>query len=84
MQQQNYHRSITANVTPRQAFAFINHISEWWTQNFEGSSQTLNDVWTVRFGETFVTAKVIESVSYKKIVWQVTDCYLHWLNDKKE
>jgi len=38
----------------------------------------------VRFGETFVTFKVTESVPNEKIVWQVTDCYLPWLKDKTE
>ena len=84
MKQQNYQCSITVNVAAKQAFECITHISDWWTANFEGTSQKLNDVWTVHFGETFVKAKVVEMVPYKKIAWQVIDCYLHWLNDKKE
>jgi len=84
MKQQNYLCSITVNVAAKQAFECITHISDWWTANFEGISQKLNDVWTVHFGETFVKAKVVEMVPYKKIAWQVIDCYLHWLNDKKE
>ena len=28
--------------------------------------------------------KVIEFIPNKKVVWQVTDCYLPWLNDKTE
>jgi len=84
MKQQNYQCSISANVTAQYAFECITHISEWWTANFESSSQKLNDVWTVYFGETFVTAKVVEMSPYKQIVWEVIDCYLHWLNAKTE
>ncbi len=28
--------------------------------------------------------KITESIPGKKIAWHVTDCYLHWLNDKTE
>ena len=84
MKKQNYHCSITANVSVKEAIENINHVSAWWTENFEGHSEKLNDIFTVRFGETFVTFKVIEVIAGKKIVWQVTDCYLHWLKDKKE
>lgn len=84
MKQQNYQCSITANVSAQQAFDCITHVDEWWTENFEGSTKKLGDVWTVRFGETFVTSKVVAMIAGKKITWQVIDCYLHWLNDKKE
>lgn len=81
---EDYHSAITATVTDEEAFESINQVWKWWTTKFEGSSQKLNDVFTVRFGETFVTFKVVESVLPKKIRWLVTDCYLHWLKDKKE
>lgn len=41
-------------------------------------------VFTVRFGETFVTAKLTEVVKNKKILWHITDCNLHWIENKKE
>jgi hypothetical protein len=84
MNQQNYHCSITANVTAKEAFEGINNVSEWWTKNLEGASQNLDDVFTVRFGKTFVTFKIVEAVPDKKVVWECTDCYLDWLNDKTE
>ena len=85
MNQQNYQSSITANVTPTEAFDGIGRVNEWWAKNIEGSAEKLNDVFTVRFpGETFVTFKVSESVRGEKIAWQVTDCYLPWLKDKTE
>ena len=54
------------------------------TKVFEGNSEKTGDVFTVRFGETFITIKVVELIPDKKIVWQVIDCYKHWLKDKKE
>ena len=84
MKQQNYQCSIAANFTPGDAFDGINQVNEWWAKNFEGSSKKLNDIFTVRFGETFVTFIVTESIFGKKIAWLVTDCYLPWLQDKTE
>lgn len=81
---QDYRSSITANITPKEAFEIITRVSEWWTANLEGSSKKPGDIFTTRFGETFTTFKIVEAVPYKKIVWLVTDCHLHWLKDKKE
>jgi hypothetical protein len=84
MDQQNYQSSIAADFTPREAFEAIGRVNEWWTRSFEGSAEKFNDIFTVRFGETFVTFKVTESVPNEKIVWRVIDCYLPWLKDKTE
>jgi hypothetical protein len=84
MKKQDYKASITVNATAQEVFKSINSVSDWWTTNFEGNSEKLNDVFTVRFGETFITVKVVELIPYKKILWQVVDCYKHWLKDKKE
>jgi hypothetical protein len=84
MNQQNYQCSIAAEFTPGEAFDGINRVSEWWAKNIEGSTKKLNDVFTVHFGETFVTFEITESVPNKKVVWHVTDCYLPWLKDKTE
>lgn len=81
---QNYHSSITVHNTAKEAFESITRVSEWWATNFEGASQKLNDIFTVHFGKTFVTFKIIEVVPDKKIVWKVEDCYLDWLKDTKE
>jgi hypothetical protein len=82
--QQNYHASITVNASPKKAFEKICEVSDWWTPNFEGSAKRLNDVFTVRFGETIVTFKIVDFIPNEIIVWLVTDSYLHWLSDKSE
>jgi hypothetical protein len=84
MKKQDYHTNITVNATAHEAFESINSVSQWWTENLEGSSQKLNDEFTVRFGETFVTVKIVELLPDRKIVWHVIDCNKPWLKDKKE
>lgn len=84
MKIQNYQASITVPVTAREAIEKISRLPAWWASNFEGSAQRLDDVFTVRFGETWVTFKVVESVADKRIEWEIVDCFLHWLADKTE
>jgi len=84
MKQQDYHTSMIVDATAHEAFSYINSVTKWWTENLEGSSQKLNDEFTIRFEETWKTFKIIEFVPDKKVMWLVTDCYLPWNNDKKE
>jgi hypothetical protein len=76
--------TIVVDQTPQAAFDAIADVSAWWAKNFKGNSKNVNDVFSVKFGETFVDFKITESVPGKKVVWLVTDCNLHWLSDKKE
>ncbi len=62
----------------------ISHVSEWWAKNYRGKSRNQGDEFTVRFGETFVNFKLTEVIPEQKVVWHVTDCNLHWIEDKKE
>src|SRR5689334_17988248 len=84
MEANNYYAEINVNVSAGEAFEKINQVSQWWTANLEGSSAKINDVFTVHFGETFVTFKIVDLVPNNTVVWLVTDCHLHWLTDKKE
>ena len=80
----DYHCRITANVTAKEVFDNICNVSGWWAPNFQGSARQNNDRFTVRFGDTFVDFAITESIPYQRIVWQVLDCSLPWLKDKKE
>lgn len=82
--EQDYYVSISANATAQEAFKSINNVPGWWTKNFEGHSEKPNDIFTVRFGETFITSKIVELIPDKKIVWHVIDCNKHWLKNRKE
>jgi hypothetical protein len=80
----DYSASITANIKAEEATKRINRVADWWTASFTGASEKIGDTFTVRFGETFVDFAVAEFVPAKRIVWRVTDCNLHFIEDKKE
>src|SRR5450432_3356187 len=85
---QDYQCSIQAPISEQEAFDKISRVSEWWVKNFKGSARKLGDSFTVRFSDTFsdtfVDFNIVEAVPDRRIVWQVADCHLHWLQDKTE
>ena len=55
----NYQTGFPVNKQPQHIVDCICNVSGWWASNVEGSSVNLDDVFTVRFGKTFGTFKVI-------------------------
>ena len=85
MKEQDYHTSIMVDATAQEAFNCVNSVTKWWTENLEGSSQKLNDEFTVRFGDVHYSRQnLVEVVPDKKVVWLVTDSKLNFLKDKQE
>jgi Activator of Hsp90 ATPase homolog 1-like protein len=85
LKKQDYTASITVNATPQEAFKSINSVSKWWTEDLKGSSQKLNDEFTVRFGDVHVSKqKLVEVIPDKKVVWLVTDSKLNFIENKQE
>jgi hypothetical protein len=84
MTQKNYTATISAKITAKEAIDRISRVPDWWTKAFTGASQKSGDTFTVCFGETFVDFRVTEVFPEKRIVWQVTDCNLHFISNKKE
>jgi hypothetical protein len=84
MEKSDYTTTIEVSNTSNEVYTAINNVHLWWTENFSGSSKSLNDEFTVTFGETFITLKVTELVNNYKVVWLVTNCHKHFLKNKKE
>ncbi len=83
MKTQDYQATVTATISAEEAVQKISQVPQWWTRGFVGKSSAPGDRFTVRFGETFVDFAVRE-VGAVRVVWEVTDCNLHWIEDKKE
>ena len=84
MKPKDYQATITARTSAEEAFQKINQVSQWWTKGFSGKASKLGDRFTVRFGETFVDFEIAELNPNKRIVWEVTNCNLAWIEDKTE
>jgi len=79
-----YRTTIRTGVSCEDAYASIGRVNEWWTGDFQGSASALGDQFTVSFGETYVSFRVSAAEPPFRVTWQVTDCHLHWLEDKRE
>ncbi len=84
MKKQDYNCTISVKGNAAEAFKNISHVPAWWGTDVEGNSEKLNDIFTIHFGETWVTFKIAEVIPAQRIAWEVTDCYLPWLKDKTE
>ncbi len=81
---QDYHIQIATSAAPEAVFNAINKVPAWWSTHFEGSASEVGDIYTVTFGETWISVQVVELIPFQKILWRVEDCHKHWLKDKKE
>lgn len=73
-----------AKASPSDCLTKISQVDLWWAKKFKGKASKVGDTFSVDFGETFVNFKVTEVVPNKRVVWLVTDCNLHWIEDKTE
>ena len=82
--QQDLSLSLTVNASAKEAMKRISQVNLWWAKNFKGQAGKLNDEFSVHFGDTYVDFRISEAIPERKVVWRVTDCNLHWIDDKKE
>ena len=80
MQDENYKAAIEVAASPEHVFNCIAKVPEWWSKDFEGRSEKLNDEFTIRHpGAHFSKQQLVEVIPSKKIVWLVTESRLDWL-----
>ncbi len=75
---------VTVSASAEEAMKKISQVNRWWAKKFTGKAEMLNDKFSVHFGETFVDFQISELIPNQKVAWKVTDCNLHWINNKKE
>jgi Activator of Hsp90 ATPase homolog 1-like protein len=85
MENKNFSRSISANISAAEAINKISKVTDWWGITCTGKSEKLNDQFVVKMGgDSFFDFVISEMIPEKKVVWLVTDCNMPWYADKKE
>jgi hypothetical protein len=85
MNDQNYTTTFTVDQTPEEAFAAINNVRGWWSEEIEGSTDKLGDEFTYHFADVHrCKMKLTEAIPGKKVVWLVLDNYFNFTEDKSE
>ncbi|MES2003699.1 MAG: SRPBCC domain-containing protein [Bacteroidota bacterium] len=81
----NFTTILLANEPSAKVFQAILNVRGWWSEEIEGSTEKLNDVFTYRFQDVHrCTIKITEFILNRKLVWTVLDNYFSFTKDKSE
>ena len=85
MNNQNFTAKILVDQTPEEVFNAINNVRGWWSGEIEGDTDKLGGEFIYNVpGVHFSKQKITEFTPGKKIVWNVVDATLSYLNNKSE
>jgi len=85
MKDHNYSASFTVDKSPEEAFQAIKNIRGWWSEEIEGPTDKVGDVFDYRYKDVHrCTLKLTEAIPGKRLAWLVTDNYFSFTEDKAE
>jgi hypothetical protein len=86
MKNQNFTTTISVDQSPEEAFAAINKVRGWWSEEIEGAAtDKLGAEFTYRYDDVHrCKMKIVEFVPDKRVAWLVLDNYFDFTEDKTE
>jgi hypothetical protein len=85
MKTSDFTTTLLVDQTPEQAFHAINNVRGWWSEEIEGSTNKLDDEFTLQYEDIHrCQIKLVEFIPNKKVVWLVMDNYFKFTKDKSE
>jgi hypothetical protein len=85
MESKDFTTTILVDQTPQQAFDAINNVRGWWSENIDGSTDTLNEAYDYHYKDIHICKiKVIELTPGKRVVWQVLENSFNFIQDQNE
>jgi hypothetical protein len=77
--------NILVDQSPEEAFAAIGNVRGWWSEEIEGSTQQLSDVFNYHYEDVHrCKIKLIEVTPASRIVWLVLENYFKFTKDSSE
>jgi len=81
----DFSTTLLVEQTPKEVFDAINNVRGWWSEEIEGNTDKLNDVFNYHYEDVHrCRIKIIEMIPGKKVVWHVLENYFKFTNDKTE
>ncbi|MHA4894607.1 SRPBCC family protein [Pedobacter sp. PWIIR3] len=85
MKAQDYTTSFLVAQSPEQVFNAVNNVRGWWSEQIEGRTDALNEVFDYHYQDVHISKmKIIEFVPNKKVVWLVENNYFNFIKDQSE
>jgi hypothetical protein len=85
MSERPYTTAFTVDQSPEEVFAAINNVRGWWSENVTGSTDEPGAEFTFRHEDAHrSTQRIAALVPGQKVVWQVVDSQLSFVQDKAE
>ena len=77
--------SFVVNEGPDRVFQAINDVRGWWGEDVKGSNDKVGDEFTYRVQDIHYTKlRVVELVPGEKVVWQVLENHMNFVEDQTE
>jgi uncharacterized protein YndB with AHSA1/START domain len=84
-QDQDFTASLSVDQTPGEVFDAITNVRGWWSQNIQGSTDTVGAQFSYRYqDEHAATIRVTELVPGERVAWLVVDNYFAFTEDRNE
>ncbi|NSL86254.1 SRPBCC domain-containing protein [Chitinophaga sp. Mgbs1] len=85
MKNQDFTTTVLVDQTPLEVFNAIKNVRGWWSENIEGSTDTLNGQFVYNYKDIHLSKiQVTALVPAEKVEWLITDNYLKFTRDKSE
>ena len=85
MNNQDYTATILVDATPEKAYNAIKDFRSWWSEEIEGPTDKLNEVFFYHYKDIHLCKiKLIEMNENKKLVYQVLENEFNFIKDKTE
>ena len=85
MSNSSYTTSFSIDRTPEEVFDAITDVRSWWMTKIDGDNRTVGDEFSYRVpGVHYCKMRVTELVPGEKVVWQVVDNHMAFIEDQSE